>query len=330
MKNALFVSCTDLHFTSKRPACRSDDYQKTMLKKFEELLIAAENTRLALLLCAGDFFDSARRNIGFSLLSDLVQLINLYKSVDIVSVAGNHDLLFHNNDMTDTPLRVLHESCPNFYILDNEIYRAIDFDDRSQEYLIIGEGWNWSKENMKLLLQQENFPIGSTLILLTHTTIFKDKLPDWASPNDSFTASQFIHALESMAKFDAVISGDNHESFATRVNGTLLVNSGAMMRNKIDLMDYHPRYAVYSKALNCPGLDVKFVPFTTENNVFNMEYVNEQKEIQRATNFDFDKFLSEVNSAVSITLDYPTALRHVIKKNYPELKSKLEFLLESY
>ena len=329
MKNALFVSCTDLHFTSKRPACRSDEYQKTMLKKFEELLIAAENTRLSLLLCAGDFFDSAKRNIGFSLISDLVQLIQSYKDVNVVSVAGNHDLLFHNNDMTDIPLRVLQESCPNFCILNNEIYRAIDVDDNKHEYLILGEGWNWTKENMKLLLQQENLPIGSTLILLTHTTIFKDKLPDWASPSDSFTASQFILALESMATFDAVISGDNHESFTTRVHGTLLVNSGSMMRSKIDLMDYHPRYAVYTKALNCTGLYVEFVPFTTENNVFNMEYVNEQKEIQRVTNLDFDKFLSEVNSAVSITLDYPTALRHVVKKNYPELKEKLEFLLEN-
>ena len=74
---------------------------------------------------------------------------------------------------------------------------------------------------------------------------------------------------------------------------------------------------------------MEFVPFTTENGVFNMEYVHEQNEIKRATNLDFDKFLSEVNSAVSITLDYPTALRHVVKKNYPELKEKLEFLLEN-
>ena len=177
MKNALFVSCTDLHFTSKRPACRSDDYQKTMLKKFEELLIASEKTRLSLLLCAGDFFDSAKRNIGFSLISDLVQLIQSYKDVNVVSVAGNHDLLFHNNDMTDIPLRVLNESCPNFYILNNEIYRAIDFDDNNHEYLILGEGWNWTKENMKLLLQQEKPAASSSLILLTHTTIFKDKLP---------------------------------------------------------------------------------------------------------------------------------------------------------
>lgn len=329
MKNALFVSCTDLHFTSKRPACRSDEYQKTMLKKFEELLIASENTRLSLLLCAGDFFDSARRNIGFSLLSDLVSLIRAYKHVTVLSVAGNHDLLFHNNDMTDIPLRVLHESCPNFCILDNSIYHAKDSDDNNQEYLILGEGWNWTKENMKLLLQQEKPAASSSLILLTHTTIFKDKLPDWASPSDSFTASQFILSLKNMATFDAVISGDNHESFATRVNGTLLVNSGSMMRSKIDLMDYHPRYAVYTKALNYHGLDVEFVPFTTENDVFNMEYVHEQNEIKRATNLDFDKFLSEVNSAVSITLDYPTALRHVVKKNYPELKEKLEFLLEN-
>ena len=327
----LFVSCTDLHFTSKRPACRSDNYQKTMLKKFEQLLSEAKQTELHLILCAGDFFDSAKRNIGFSLLSDLIELINQYSDVSILTVPGNHDLVYHIQDIEDTPLRVLKESCSNFHVCDTRRFRIKG---SSKSYDIFGAGWGWEHEELKKLYYDAKFlpsdkPIVN--ILLTHTTLFEWDLPAWADQH-SYVARDFIDFLDNTLKinFQLIISGDNHESFVAQRGGTLLVNSGSMMRSKIDLMGYKPEYAVYYAVDSKPsGFAVQLKPFKLATDIFNMEYVNEHKEIKAAINLDFDKFLSEINSAVAITLDYQTALQQVIKKNYPELKNKLEMLLDS-
>ena len=323
----LFLSCTDLHFTSKTPACRQEhQFQNAQIMKLVHLLQEARSTKFQMILCAGDFFDSATRNITYDLLEIIISCFRQYKDVMFLCVAGNHDMRFRQQTLDNTPLRLLSSALPNFKIVSG----MERFDFAEDTVFLYASPWDVPLEQIV-----RNFGAPDTFqaedgkqgwyIGLTHRTIFECAVAPWA---DGFglVASDFIRDCNGRSKrrFDYIITGDNHECFMDEVQDTVLINSGPMLRTSIDKMDYKPRYAaVYDTRVR-----LNFFPIITDGDAFNMNYVNQQKEIKEATTIDFDKLITEVDSAFSLSNDFPTALRYVVKKKHPELLKKLEKILE--
>lgn len=323
----LFLSCTDLHFTSKIPACRQElHFSTAQIIKLVHLLHEARSTKFKLVLCAGDFFDSATRNVTYELLEKIIDTFKRYQDVTFVCVAGNHDMRFRQQSLMNTPLNLLQTALPNFKV----VHGMERFEYAEDTVFLYASPWDVPLEQIiRNFGSPETFkPEGNKVgwyIGLTHRTIFECAVAPWA---DGFgiVASDFIRDCNGRSKrrFDYIITGDNHECFMDEVQDTVLINSGPMLRTSIDKMDYKPRYAVVYDT----RVRLNFFPIGTGDSVFNMDYVNRQKEIKEATTIDFDKLITEVDSAFSLSNDFPTALRYVVKKKHPELLKKLEKILE--
>lgn len=323
----LFLSCTDLHFTSKTPACRIDQqFQSAQIMKLIHLLEMARSTKFQLVLCAGDFFDSATRNITYDLLENIISCFKQFKDVTFLCVAGNHDMRFRQQTLDNTPLRLIASARPNFRIVSG--FERLEY--AEDVVCLYASPWEVPLEQViRSYGPPDTFKVDdgkqAWYVGLTHRTIFESSVAPWA---DGFglIASEFIRACNgrSNRKLDYIITGDNHECFMDEVGDTVLVNSGPMLRNSIDKMDYQPRYA----AIYDCRVRLNFFPIVTDGEAFNMNYVNQQKEIKEATKVDFDKLITEVDSAFALSNDFPTALRYVVKKKHPELLKKLEKILE--
>ena len=323
----LFLSCTDLHFTSKTPACRVDEqFQTAQIMKLIHLLETARSTKFKMVLCAGDFFDSATRNLTYDLLETIISCFQRHSDVTFYCVAGNHDMRFRQQSLENTPLKLLAGAVSNFKLING--FDRIDYDE--DVVFIYASQWEVPLEQViRSYGSPDSLPVTdgrlAWYIGLTHRTIFEETVAPWAE-EFGLIASEFIRACNGRSdrKLDYIITGDNHECFMDEVQDTVLVNSGPMLRNSIDKMEYKPRYAVYLPY----KVRLNFFPIVTGDKAFDMKYVTQQKEIKEATKVDFDKLISEVDSAFALSNDFPTALRYVVKKKHPELLKKLEKILE--
>lgn len=325
---ALFVCCTDLHFTTKTPACRTEmEFQQAQLFKLKQLLVMAEHqTEMKLVLCAGDFFDSATRNMDYQMLSNLIYMFNNHRDVQFITVAGNHDMRFHTNDLSNTPLNILTSACPNFSVAPciSNVVRG--------NYVVHLYAAEWGFDLEKLAAQH---PLGSDFhkdkthlwVGLTHRTVFEKTVAPWAE-GSGITAEDLIkrcNATQQVQDFDYIITGDNHETFMVGVDDTTLINAGPMLRSSIDKMQFKPKFAKVWETY------AEFTPYPIlpASQAFNQEYVAQHKEIKEATSIDFDKLLTEINSSVSITNDFRLAIQLVVTKKHPELLGKLEKIINS-
>ena len=326
---ALFCCCTDLHLSTKVPSCRSDDFVQTQLFKLNQLLTVAEHqTKMKLVLCAGDFFDSATRNMDYTMLARLIALFNAHRSVRFITVAGNHDMRFHTNDLMNTPLNILATACENF-----QIATALITDIITDDVVLHIHSANWG-ENLEDLARvhqlsgtdfhkdKEHLWVG-----LTHRTVFEKTVAPWAETT-GITAKVLIELCNESQdnhKFDYIITGDNHETFVVEHDGTTLINAGPMLRTSIDKIDFQPHFARVWK----DKVSLAKFPIVHSDHSFDHNYVAQQKELKEATKIDFDNLLTEVNNAVGITNDFRKAIKLVVTQKHPELLEKLEKIINS-
>ena len=96
----------DWHLTGKTPRIRTDNYPETQLKKVDWICNLA-NEKDATLVIAGDIGDKPMYPISL-----LNQLIVKFRNVEngVYVVFGQHDIFYHNPDITKTPLGTLFAS----------------------------------------------------------------------------------------------------------------------------------------------------------------------------------------------------------------------------
>lgn len=349
MKNGThlaFLSCADLHLTAKRPACRKDDYVATELRKLERLLEAGQETTLKLVLCAGDVFDHATKNIDFDFLSDVIYVFKKYPDVLFLTVPGNHDQRFWNKveNSRNNALFLLESACDNVVAVEasahidilTERWRRLGIKGEGLNVIVHASGWGTKLEDV-----YEQAPIKEKQNLcfyvgLTHRPVFQEEVPFWAGSNavvDSVLCSYIRRA--SPVTPDVVITGDNHESFALNLSGLgmKLINPGPMLRSNIDFIDKETYYIDHY-------IDIKddvivgnhFEPHVFihygEKNVFDMDYVNEKKNNKTTCFNDLQELLDEVDNMELEQLQFREVLRTLVKQKAEYLEKKLEYLLE--
>ena len=98
-----FIVCADLHIRSTRPRFRKDDYFKTVCRKLRHIVQLCNKYEVDLII-AGDIFDTVK--VGYKVLNRVIQILRVLRKKCYV-VAGQHDMLYHNNSLVASPLMTL-------------------------------------------------------------------------------------------------------------------------------------------------------------------------------------------------------------------------------
>jgi len=261
----LFLFTGDLHLTDKTPINRIDDYEKTILNKFQFILDTGKQYKVDCILQPGDFTDYP--HIPYSLFSDIAKRINTC-GINWIVIRGQHDLHYRREE--NNAVDALCNSVPNINFvsyLDNLTYNIY--------------GASYGKE-IPIVEDHTKFNI-----LLIHKMIIgNDKL--WDAQKDYVTANNL---LRKQKYFNVILSGDNHQSFITEHKGRYLFNCGSMMRSNVSQVNHKPFIIVFDTD-NPAAYKKIFIPIELPEKVFDFSKVKLEKEQTESLNV-FVEGLSE-------------------------------------
>ena len=232
-----FLYITDIHFGAK-PIARKDNYNESILKKFEWVLKLARKNK-CIVLIGGDLFDSPK--IKFLELNQLIDLLSKYKDVEIHCIHGN---VRHDGIESISPLKLVK--------MTSLISNDGEYKDFNNSRVIFGNhGFDFMKVPSLCHKEKKN-------ILMTHLTITK-------------TPIIFDHILMSEFKTPAeVVLVAHYHPYQGVVNegGTLFVAPGALARRKKVAHDMNRQPKAVYLVVDEKGVRTKEIPIPCEQDVW--------------------------------------------------------------
>lgn len=280
--------CGDLHLTEKKPANRIDNYEETVLGKFEWILKTAQEEVCDEILQPGDFFDQPNPSYGFfSRIIDFIEdnLVE-YCEAGIYSIFGQHDLRYRSKE--DTAFLALTKV--------TSMFRNTDYITNMRPKVVL-QGCSWEEEIPEPVKGKFN-------ILIIHKMIVDEKL--WAEQEHFEYGNSFLKDH----KFDLIVSGDNHKSFHCHYKGRYLFNCGSMMRSTIGQIEHKPHVVIFDTE-NPSAFEIIPFPIAPASEVFNFEEIVAKEE----RNEKLDTFVNGLSDHKEMGLSFEDNLTMYIKKN---------------
>jgi len=301
MRKSIIV-CGDVHFRSRKPKKRIDDFLTTQILKLSQMLFYCENNNAPLII-AGDIFDTAVE--PYWLCSMVANTIMSFK-VDIFVVAGQHDLRFHTKGLKNTPLGLMLSSELMFLLEDKP--------DLIQDQVVYGKSWE----------DETPEPIEKGAILVTHEMVVEN---DKLFPGQS-SHQYALSLLRRNPKYKLIISGDNHRPHIVKRKGQINLNCGSMMRSSKDQKDYKPCF--YD--VDVETMDIKKIPFEIEpfDIVFDLSMID--KEEEQKDRIDFSEYVKSIEiKNDNERPEFRTILKEVIEeaKANKRVKSIITNIMEN-
>ncbi len=287
----------DIHIRKTPPLNRIDDFEKTLEKKFIEVLETCKNEGVELILQPGDLFDSSR--VPYSVLSKYLKLINQYE-IKWAVVYGQHDQRFHSSEIENTPLNILINT-PNVTRLKRN--RPLHFGNCS----IWGASWNEKFPEPKNLNSDCN-------ILVAHTMVVdREKL--WSGQTD------FMYARELTKKypFNIFVLGDNHTPFFHQSNNKTVINCGSLTRQSID-QNHIPMFYTFDDETF--ELKEHLISIDLVEEVFNYYKFEETKQ----RNEEIESFVEQLKGTYGGNLNFKENLQNAMKEN--NIDSNIRSIIE--
>lgn len=249
-----FVATADLHIIDRTPRFRKDDYYKTILNKFKQICkLAGENGKL--LVIAGDIFDTP--NVPYEVTRDILEIIQKSK-IDVLVVAGQHDLRYHQKGLKNTPLGILQTAGAVKLLSPDKALNSFD------NISFLGVGWN-----QKVNSQAD--------VVVTHTMVINEnKL--WEGQEEYTTAKEMLNDLYPFAR--CIISGDNHQPFIVKQKSRLLINCGSMMRKSVDQIDHKPKVYIVNMDKCKISLKESLLSIEPASDVFDFDRLENETRIK--------------------------------------------------
>jgi len=239
------MALPDLHLRIQKPKNRKDQdfYSSVVLKKLQWIQDFATENGINYVIQPGDFFDSAE--VPKRIIGDVIKILypNTFAKIDWFVVPGQHDLVNHSPNLSNTPIRLLEEA---------KVVRILKKDEAvwlSDEVSLQGTGWG-----EEIPEPSEDAAIN---ILTLHKMIVNEE-KEWDAQEGHTWALQLLRN----SGFDYIISGDNHRSFHIRNRSKYLINCGTLIRNKIDMKEYKP--CVYVIDTEKKEVKKHYVPINTD------------------------------------------------------------------
>lgn len=249
-----FLCISDLHITKEKPRNRTEiNYWEEAVKpKLDFIFNYFKEHECDFILCGGDLLD--KPVVSNAIISYLVPYWG-----DILTTLGQHCLM--NRNLNDECSISLLNQIEVVDILSSRSKKSfVNIDDVIYVY-----GCGYEEE-----IPEIKYP-GAFNILLLHQLV--SKTDEW-NKKVSYTGTK---QLFKKTKFDIIVTGDNHSSFADNQKDRWILNSGSMMRKNIDQLNHKPCFFI----LNTDTVQVEqvFIPCRSSEEAFKIEKYTEEKEI---------------------------------------------------
>lgn len=306
-----FVITGDWHITDKRPCARLDlDYLETGLSKVRQI-VALAVAHGAVLLQPGDLVDTVRTNYRTTSLL----MRELFCSV--LTVPGQHDLWYHNPDLSNTPMGLMATS-GELEVLGAEPVDWLDV------YGVDVYGAGWGAEIPKI-----KNPAAYN-VLVTHRMVIPDSDSELYHGQEGHEIS---HRLLRETGFDLIVTGDNHTPFYTihkdkdAANRRWLINCGSLLRSTIAQTAHQPRVWIFDTETRMGTehlLDVSPIDLS-EKSVMNMAVV----EAEREANARLEVFIAGLREDQNATLDFYANMERALTDSIrPAVRSIIDEIMK--
>lgn len=276
----------DLHLRSSRPIHRTDNYYE---RQFEKLCFAFDRFKKSncdFVIQPGDFFHDYGRD-PYNIAYDAIAFLVLHK-IPVYLVFGQHDIKFHNTELTDIPIQILNKTRLITQLTNNPT-------EHRRNILMYGMNWN-DKFPTSVEKSKSKFKI----LVMHKMVICRKKL--WPGQSDYLVA----HNL-AQDKYDLVICGDNHNSFIYR---NKVINCGSMMRMTVAQRTHRPMFVIYDT--DSRKLEKYEYPIETHDLVLKQNTRKEEKLLEVESQ---EVFASSLNDKeFEGQLDFRQNIEKVIKK----------------
>jgi len=208
---ARFICTADWHLRSDRPRCRLDEDWFAFQEGIVEWIVEKTNEYKCGMCIIGDIFDTP--NVPANVIAMFLRQISRAKE-RVEFIAGNHDLPYHSiENLSNSAMGIIYEV--------------------SQHHPILYHGMScgrWSD------FDGEEKGSKSKGLVFIHRLVFENSKS--IPPN-----VQAITATELLAEYpdvEWIFTGDNHHAFHYEKKGRHVVNSGCIIRQASDFIDYQP------------------------------------------------------------------------------------------
>lgn len=289
----------DLHLRASKPINRLDtNYQEKQFTKLNQAFDSFAEEGCTCVVQAGDLFNNYG-NDPYSITYETIAFLMLRK-IPIYGVFGQHDIKFHNTEVTDIPIQILNKTNLFNRLTDEPTLVGVN-----EDVALYGASWD---EDIPDIIYNKK-----TNILVMHRMVIKGKKL-WPGQTDYLQARRL-----NKLGFDLIVSGDNHNAFTSGK----VVNCGSLMRMTIAQMDHEPIYAIYDTKTD----KIKTYKYDIDpaKSVLNEEKVREKQASDRYK----DDFRASLNSDFEGELNYRENVNKVIKKRKRVRKRTKDIIEES-
>lgn len=296
------IFLSDIHLLDQNPEARMDNLVEIQFQKLDYIFrYASDNS--APIIQGGDFFDKAR---SWHLLPKMISLINKY-DVEIFSVFGQHDTIYHNLSFRhETTLGVL-ASIGLVTVLGPDPYWISD---RVHLY-----GCSWG----------EKVPVVNDTaaynILAIHAPISDSRI----FPRQQYTdASRF---LTNNPDYTLVLCSDIHKSFYhRRPGGREIFNTGPLLRKTADLYNFRHKPQFYIKETSSKTVGTWHeIPHRPAEEILSREHIESDPEKIEFNLDDLTRKIKDISREnISAAYNFKDNLRALSKESPPEIIEAIE------
>lgn len=279
-----FIITADWHLRATRPRCRIDeDWIKTQSLALSQLLeISCKKD--AEIMVVGDLFHS-NSDTSFECVSMVQKLAD--KAGGIYILAGNHDLPYHSSENIE-------KSAIGVLLKSNNVHLIKDyFDDL---HFNSGEKVLFSASNF----DERDYENAKVVFKHTLTIPSKDK-PDYINCETPESL------LEKFPNAKWIFTGDYHKNFHYQKKGRNVINSGCLLRQASDFIDYQCGVYFVDTEQNI----VEFIPIIDNEELVNDDYITKENERESR----IDDFVSKLKNTESVSFDFLDNVEKAMKKN---------------
>lgn len=286
MTEPVAVLCSDIHLSETPPIARSgeNDWFGAMVRYLIELKDLSEDLEVPI-LCGGDVFHKWKSS------PELINFAIKYLPT-MYSVAGQHDLPYHNLDEME-------KSAFKTLCLIGDIYYLPDI-----KCTQIGKvrvfGFSWGED-----IKPPPSSSSDTLnVLVAHKYFWvRDQKFPGASDKDNV-----LQNADLFRGYDVALLGDNHKSWSHFLEDKCLVyNPGSFMRRNSNQVDHKPQAGILHDdgEITTHYLDVSKDRFDTTE--------KKKKEVEE-DEFNMDEFVDELQGLGEAGLNFVEAIKKVMDR----------------
>jgi DNA repair exonuclease SbcCD nuclease subunit len=288
------VLSADWHLSHKPPAARAEtDWYAVMANYIGQVRSLCGIYKCPLVI-AGDLFD--RPDNPAELVNFVMKELGSFDH-KIYAVPGQHDLFHHDlKDIKRTSYWTLVES--------NTI---INLEPNVPHYDSCGtwlHGFPWGTPLKPLTVRNKLGRNMGTRLAVVHKYVWTTSTGGHPGAKNEDRSSYFIQSLKG---FDAIVVGDNHQSWSISVPGyPRTLNPGSFIRRKADEIDHRPRVGIL---LDDGTIKENFLDTSKDR------FRPAEEVVSTESGLDPEEFLKTLRELGDVTLNFKETVRYFLRQN---------------